>query len=122
MAFQTEFKFTLPKGYVDAEGNLHKEGTMRLATASDEILPQKDSRVQQNPAYFVVILFSRVITKLGDLTNITPKTIEELFSADLAFVQDFYQKINENGNTTIKASCPKCEHKFEVESNGLGGS
>ncbi len=120
MAFQTEFEFTLPKGFVDGEGNLHKNGIIRLATAADEILPQKDPRVQQNPAYLVVILLSRVITKLGDLTNITPKTIEDLFSSDLAFLQDFYQRINVNGAPTIKAACPKCEHQFEVESNDLG--
>jgi len=120
MAFETEFEFTLPKGYVDSDGNLHKNGVMKLATAADEILPQKDPRVQQNPAYLVVILLSRVITKLGDLTNITPKTIEGLFSADLAFLQSFYQRINENGLANIKASCPRCEHQFEVEYNGQG--
>ena len=120
MAFETEFEFTLPKGYVDSDGNLHKNGVMKLATAADEILPQKDPRVQQNPAYLVVILLSRVINKLGDLTNITPKTIEGLFSADLAFIQSFYQRINENGLASIKANCPKCEHQFEVEYNGQG--
>lgn len=118
MALQTEFAFTLPKGYVDDEGNLHKSGVMRLATAADEILPQKDPRVQQNPAYLVVILLSRVIGKMGELTNITPKTIEGLFSADLAFLQDFYQSINRNGTAATKATCPKCEHQFEVERNG----
>ena len=120
MIFQTEYEFSLPKGYVDAEGNLHKNGVMRLATAADEILPQKDPRVQANPAYLVVIVLSRVVTKIGDLTNITPKTIEALFSSDLAFLQDFYRQINENGTTMIKTVCPKCEHKFEVEFNGPG--
>jgi hypothetical protein len=119
MPLQTEFTFTLPKGYVDSEGTLHKSGIMRLATAADEILPQKDPRVQQNPAYLVVILLSRVISKLGDLTNITPQTIEGLFSADLTFLQDFYQRINRNGTAVMKATCPKCEHQFEVE-NQLG--
>lgn len=120
MAFQTEYEFTLPKGFVDSDGNLHKQGVMRLATAADEILPQKDPRVQANPAYLVVIVLSRVITKIGDLNNITPKTIEGLFSSDLAFLQDFYRQINENGTTMIKAICPKCEHEFEVEHNGSG--
>lgn len=122
MAFQTEFEFSLPKGFVDPDGNLHKEGVMRLATAADEILPQKDPRVQQNPAYLVVILLSRVVTRLGELSNITPKTIEGLFASDLSFLQDFYQSINENGSTTSSVVCPKCEHQFEVEKNGLGGS
>lgn len=122
MAFQTEFEFTLPKGYVDGEGNLHKHGVMRLATAADEILPQKDPRVQQNPAYLVVILLSRVINRLGELSNVTPKTIEGLFSADLAFLQEFYEQINGNGSAAIKAVCPKCEHRFEIESAGPGES
>lgn len=115
MALQTEFEFILPKGYVDKEGNLHKTGMMRLATAADEILPMKDPRIKQNPAYLTIIVLSRVITKLGDVEAITPKTIEELFSGDLAFLQDFYQRINQNGNTNIKAKCPKCEQTFEVE-------
>ncbi len=118
MTFQTEYEFTLPKGFVDAEGSLHRQGVMRLATAADEILPQKDPRVQQNPAYLAVIVLSRVIDKLGEVTNITPKTIEGLFSSDLAFLQDFYQRINENGRSAIKATCPKCEHEFEMEQNG----
>ncbi len=120
MAFQTEYEFILPKGYVDNEGNLHKDGIMRLATAADEILPQKDSRVKQNPSYLAVILLSRVISRLGDIKNITPKTVEELFSSDLTFLQNFYQQINENGSASMSAECPKCEHLFEVENNVLG--
>lgn len=121
MSFQTEFEFTLPKGYVDSEGSLHRNGVMRLATAADELLPMKDPRVQQNPAYLTVILLSRVITKLGDLSAINPKVIEGLFSSDLAYLQDFYRTINENEASTIKAVCPKCEHQFEVELSSLGG-
>lgn len=120
MAFQTEYEFTLPKGFVDFEGNLHKQGVMRLATAADEILPQKDPRVHQNPAYLAVIVLSRVITKLGELNNISPKTVEGLFSSDLAFLQDFYRRINEDGNHAIKVVCPRCENQFEVEHNGSG--
>jgi hypothetical protein len=120
MAFQTEFEFTLPKGYVDEQGNLHKQGVMRLATAADEILPMKDQRVQSNPAYLTVILLSRVITKLGTLETINPKVIENLFSSDLAYLQELYGRINSNGSNTIKALCPKCEHQFEVEVEPLG--
>ena len=115
MAFRTEFDFTLPRGYVDADGNLHREGTMRLATAADEILPMRDPRVQQNPSYLTVILLSRVITKLGHLKAIDTKVIENLFTADLAYLQDFYRRINEIESPRIKATCPKCDHKFEVE-------
>lgn len=118
---QTEFPFTLPRGYVDAEGNLHREGVMRLATAYDEIAPMKDPRVQANPGYLVIILLSRVITRLGDLEYINPKVIEGLFSADLAFLQDFYRRINKNGHNRMAVACPHCEETFEVEINGLGG-
>jgi len=114
-AIQTEFPLTLPIGYVDEEGTLQKEGTMRLATAGDEILPLKDPRVQQNPAYLTIILLSRVITKLGSLQSITPQIIEGLFSADLVFLQEMYNRINQTGTPTINAKCPKCEHSFEVE-------
>ena len=98
MNLQTEFPFNLPRGYVDSEGNLHREGVMRLATAYDEIAPMKDPRVQSNPGYLVIILLSRVITRLGSLQQINPKVIESLFSADLAFLQDFYRRVNEGGH------------------------
>ncbi|HLB71684.1 MAG TPA: phage tail assembly protein [Candidatus Methanoperedens sp.] len=120
MPFQTEFEFTLPKGYVDEDGNLNKKGIMRLATAADEILPMKDPRVQSNPAYLTVILFSRVITKLGNLQSINPKVIENLFASDLSYLQEFYRRINENGSSKIKATCPKCEHEFEAEAEPMG--
>ena len=119
---QTEFPFTLPKGYVDREGNLHREGVMRLATAYDEIAPLKDPRVQANAGYLVVILLSRVITKLGDLEVINPKVIEELFAGDLAYLQDMYYRINEDGHNRMVVTCPHCEAEFEVELDGLGGA
>lgn len=114
MAFQTEYEFELPRGYVDQNGTLHKRGTMRLATAADEILPMRDQRVQQNPSYLTVILLSRVVTKLGDLTTVDTKVIERLFTADLAYLQSFYQQINEMDAPKVQTSCPKCEHEFEV--------
>jgi hypothetical protein len=121
MNLQTEFPFTLPRGYVDGDGDLHKDGVMRLATAYDEIAPMKDPRVQANPGYLVIILFSRVITRLGTVAHLNPKVIESLFSADLAFLQDFYRRINENGNSRIGATCPECNATFDVEVNGGGG-
>jgi len=122
MSLQTEFPFILPRGYMDGEGNLHREGVMRLATAYDEIAPMKDPRVQANPGYLVIILLSRVITRLGELEHINPKMIEGLFSADLAFLQDFYRRINETGNDRLAVTCPHCEGRFEVEVNGPGES
>ena len=119
---RTEFEFVLPRGYLDQEGNLHREGTMRLATAGDEILPLKDPRVQSNPAYLVVILFSRVITRLGSLAAVNPKVIEGLFATDLAYLQEFYNRINQNGNAAFKVVCPYCQQAFQAEPERLGES
>lgn len=121
MALQTEFPFTLPRGYVDGEGNLQREGTMRLATAMDEIAPMRDMRVQNNQAYLVVILLARVITKLGSMREISTGVVENLFSADLAFLQDFYRRINETGTSAVEVVCPNCDHRFEVDPGRVGG-
>lgn len=120
MVLITEHEFTLPMGYVDEAGNLHRAGKMRLATAADEILPMKDPRVQNNPAYLTVILLSRVVTGLGDLKMITPKIIEQLFAGDFTYLQDMYSRINQNGSNSIRAVCPKCEHTFDVEVQSQG--
>jgi hypothetical protein len=116
MAFKTEYRFTLPRGYVDGDGKLHKEGTMRLATARDEILPLQDYRVQANRAYLVIILLSRVVTRLGEITLVNVDVIENLFSTDLAFLQEFYRKINEEGGAPKHhVACPKCGHEMDVD-------
>lgn len=112
---KTEYEFILPKGYVDEDGSLHKEGVMRMATAADEILPLRDPRVQSNPAYLTIILLSRVVTKLGGLTDINPRIVEGLFASDLSYLQEFYRKINGDGTTHFKAVCPKCGNQFEVD-------
>ncbi len=114
MALQTEFEFTLPRGYLDKDGNLHRHGVMRLATARDEIAPLRDHRVQANEAYFVVILLSRVVTKLGDLPAVNPGVIEGLFAGDLQYLQAFYEQINARQAPVVPARCPQCEHRFEV--------
>lgn len=120
--FQTEYEFTLPMGFVDAEGDLHRDGVMRLATAADEILPLKDPRVQTNEAYLTVILLSRVVSRLGTVPQVTPKVVEGLFAADLAFLQDLYNRINGTGKASIDAACPRCAHQFAVETASPGGS
>src|SRR3954466_13896685 len=94
MAFQTEIQFTLPKGYMCADGNLHREGVMRLATAADEILPLKDPRVQENPTYLTVIVLARVILKLGSLPDVGTRVVEGLFASDLAYLQRLYEELN----------------------------
>ncbi|MCP4215840.1 MAG: phage tail assembly protein [bacterium] len=113
MVLQTEYDFSLPKGYVDKNGTLHRKGVMRLASAADEILPMKDPRVQSNPAYLSIILLSRVVVKLGELQDVTPGTIEQLFVADLTYLQELYRTINGDGNVMIKVKCPKCGEVFE---------
>ena len=116
MAFKTQFPFRLPRGYVDPEGNVHRDGVMRLATARDEILPLQDYRVQSNRAYLVIVLLSRVISKIGDVPHITADTIENLFSTDLAYLQEFYRKINEEGGTPKHhVACPNCQHEMDVD-------
>jgi hypothetical protein len=119
--FRTEVEFILPMGYLDSEGTLHRDGVMRLATAADEILPLKDARVQQNPAYLIVILLSRVITRLGSVQQITPKVIESLYAADLGRLQSLYNEINRlDGGAAVV--CPNCQHTFQVEAgHGVGG-
>jgi hypothetical protein len=121
MSFKTEFEFELPRGYVDENGNVHRRGVMRLATAADEILPMRDPRVQQNPEYLTVILLARVITKLGDLRAVDTKVIERLFTADLAYLQNLYREINETEKLTVRAVCPKCQHEHEVDVSFLPG-
>ena len=110
----TEFEFELPKGYVDQNGTVHKRGTMRLATAADEILPLRDQRVQQNPGYLTIVLLSRVITRLGTLSMINTRVIESLFTMDLAYLQDLYQRINMSDMPTYKVICPHCNQEVEV--------
>lgn len=122
MSLQTEFEFTLPRGYVDENGTLHRNGTMRLATAMDEIAPLRDPRVRQNQAYLVIILLSRVVTRLGTITQVTPREIESLFTSDLAFLQRLYRQINERGTSIVTAQCPECSTEVEVDIASLGGS
>ena len=116
MAFRTEFPFILPRGYVDAQsGTVYKHGVMRLATAKDEIVPLQDYRVQSNRAYLVIVLLSRVIVKLGDLRQIDTDVIENLFSADLAYLQEFYRKVNEEGSAKVHTACPSCKTEFDID-------
>jgi hypothetical protein len=116
---QTEFPFELPRGFVSGDGSLHRAGVMRLATARDELVPLRDLRVQENPAYLSVVLLARVITRLGTLPSIHDGVVENLFAVDLAFLQDFYRQINAEGHTRAGVVCPHCSQPFEVE---LGGS
>ena len=121
-SLQTEFDFTLPRGYVDANGTVHRAGRMRLATALDEITPLRDPRVRQNQAYLIVILLANVITRLGDLDYVSTFEIEKLFTSDLAFLQRLYRQVNERGTSLITVQCPECSTEVEVDIASLGGS
>ncbi|GAB1420223.1 hypothetical protein MASR2M15_03120 [Anaerolineales bacterium] len=117
---QTEFPFYLPKGYIDADGNVHQEGVMRLATAMDEIMPLRDPRVRNNEAYLVIVLLSQVITRLGTITSISPQLLENCFAVDIAYLQDMYQRINDVEEQALECVCPNCNHVFEIEVPLLG--
>ena len=116
---RTEFPFVLPRGYVDDAGEVHRDGVMRLATARDEIAPQRDPRVRENEAYLTVILLSRVVTRLGSVPSVSPGTIEGLFASDLAFLQDLYRRINQEGHSQVAVTCPSCQHEITVDLAGI---
>lgn len=117
MAFQTEYEFVLPRGYLDKNGVLHREGTMRLANVGDEILPLKDPRVQQNPGYLAVVLLTRVVTALGSLPGVNTRVIESLYIKDFEYLQDLYQRINEMELPCYKTICPHCGEEIEAPIN-----
>ena len=114
-AFETEIEFVLPKGYVDEKGEVHKHGKMRLANAADEIVPLNDRRVKMNPGYLSILLLERVITQLGTLEKVDAHVIESLFTADMAYLQDLYQKFNSVEPQIMDVACPKCNHKFRTD-------
>ena len=112
---RTEYAFTLPRGYVDAAGTVHREGTMRLATARDEIEPLRDVQARQNEAYLAVLLLARVVTRIGDVTDITPDVVEGLYAADFDHLQRLYERINTDGEAVGAVTCPHCAQPFEVD-------
>lgn len=115
---RTRFEFELPRGYLDETGVLHRDGTMRLATARDELIPLRDDRVRENPAYLSVVLLGRVVLRLGTLTDVHAGVVENMFASDLAFLQDLYRRINSEGHTRAGVRCPACEHNFAVDIAG----
>jgi hypothetical protein len=115
---RTEFPFVLPRGYVDDGGVVHRTGSMRLATARDELVPLRDDRVRENPAYLSVVLLARVITRIGTITDVHAGLVEDFFASDLAFLQDLYRRVNAEGHTRAAATCPACGHEFGVDIAG----
>ena len=114
MPFQTEIEFTLPRGYMDGDGTLHRDGIMRLATAADEILPLKDARVQANPAYLSIIVLSRVVMRLGSLPDVNPRIVEGLYASDVSYLQTLYERINTDSQARVDVVCPRCAHQFDA--------
>ncbi|WP_433719296.1 hypothetical protein ACQP2Y_32320 [Actinoplanes sp. CA-051413] len=115
---RTEFAFELPRGYVDGSGTVHRSGSMRLATARDELVPLRDDRVRENPAYLTVVLLARVVTRIGPVTDVHAGIVEQLFAGDLAFLQDLYRRINSEGHTRAAVACPECGHRFAIDLAG----
>ena len=112
---QTEYDFTLPFGYVDAQGTLQRDGVIRLSTALDEVEAMRDARVRANEAYLSVLLLSRVLVRLGDLDEVTPETVEGLFSADFVYLQDLFVRLNDIGSNVVETQCPACGTHFPLE-------
>jgi hypothetical protein len=112
---QTEIEFTLPRGYVAGDGVIHRSGRMRLATARDEIEPLRDPEVRRNNAYVSVLLLARTVTRIGDITEVTPPLIESLFAADFDHLQRLYERVNSDGESVGVVNCPECSHRFEVD-------
>ena len=115
-----EINFTLPHGFEDDQGQVHRQGAMRLATALDEIEPLQDPRVQNNEAYLIILLLARVVTRLGGLTVVTPQIIEQLFASDLAYLQDVYLRMNAPEELTVGTVCPNCGTQFQLRVAPLG--
>jgi hypothetical protein len=112
---QTEFSFLLPRGLVDATGTVQRAGRMRLATARDELLAHKHRHVQAYPEYLMLVLLSQVIVELGTLETVSPEDLENLFTQDLAYLREFYNRVNQVGNAKLPVHCPQCSHHFETE-------
>ena len=112
---RTEYPFTLPRGYVDEHGTVHRNGIMRLATARDEIEPLRSVEVRQNEAYLSVLLLARMVTRIGEFTEITPELVEGLYAADFDHLQRLYERINSDGEAVGVVSCPVCAEHFEVD-------
>jgi len=111
---QTEFAFTLPCGYVDGEGTLHRDGVMRLSTAKDELEATREAQGTGREAYLSLLLLSRVITRLGSLASVSPTALERLFSADFVYLQNLFVQLNDVGAASLETQCPQCGARFAV--------
>ena len=116
---QTQIEFTLPRGYVDERGEVHRSGVMRLATARDEIEPLREVEVRQNAAYLSVLLLARTVVQIGTVAEITPALIENLYAADFDHLQRLYERLNTHDGATGSVICPECRRSFDVDLDQL---
>lgn len=121
-SLNNEFTFILPRGITDNHNRVHRQGVMRLATAKDEILAQQHPSVRDNPGYSFLVMLSQVITRLGSFNSVTPDFLEKLVIRDIAYLREFYNRVNQQGNTHIPALCPHCNNEFAVELELVGES
>jgi hypothetical protein len=112
---RTEHLFTLPCGYIDAQGTLHRQGVMRMATAQDEVEPLQDARVRANSAYLGILLLSRVLTRLGEISPVSVETVAGLFAADFVYLQELYLQINRSNGSIVETRCPACGTRFALD-------
>jgi hypothetical protein len=116
---RTEYEFTLPCGYIDERGDIHRQGVMRRATALDEIAPLQDARVRANDSYISILLLSRVITRLGTMNSVSPMLVEQLFATDFVYLQDLYARVNDVGTGLVETECPTCRTRFMLDARGV---
>jgi len=119
---QTEYEFTLPCGYVDVQGTLHRDGVMRLSTALDEVEAVRDARVRANEAYLSILLLSRVVGRLGEIAPVEPEDVERLFSADFVYLQELFVRLNDVGGNLVETECPACGSCFPLDLSPLSAT
>ncbi len=117
---QTEFEFTLPKGFIDQNGQVHQQGRMRLARAIDEMEAIEHPGVKAKHSYLPVLLLARVVVQLGTLEKVTPQVIANLFAVDLVYLQDLYLRVNGTDSILVGAICPHCHNQFQLQVAPLG--
>ena len=111
----TQLSFTLPRGLVDSNEVVHRQGIMRLATARDELVAHKHRHVQAYPEYLMLVLLSQVVIQLGTLESVSPDDLENLLTQDLAYLRELYNRINQTGSAQLPVQCPQCSHQFQTE-------
>lgn len=111
----TEFPFTLPRGLIDAQRQVHRRGSVRLATVKDELLVQSLPSVGNNPAHKSLLMLSQVISRLRGLSLVSLDILEQLTLRDIIYLREFSNRVNQQGDIYIPTECPHCQAQFAVE-------